>query len=111
MSTALSAHVTTTSAAPTDRAVFRALLDDLRADCIRQRGLALAESATSMPDPVAVSRAARLLSTIEEIDAALHRIADGSYGSCVHCGAAIPTERLEIRPFAPGCVACEQRAR
>jgi DnaK suppressor protein len=70
----------------------------------------MAESATAMPDPVAVIRAARLDRTIGEIDAALQRIADGSYGTCVHCGAAIPPERLELRPFVSGCVTCAQRS-
>jgi RNA polymerase-binding transcription factor DksA len=90
---------------------FRVLLEEQRADCLRRRELALAEAATSMPDPVAQSRAATLALTIDEIDAALHRIADGTYGSCVHCGVAIPTERLEFRPFAAGCVACQSSAR
>jgi len=89
----------------------RAQLEDQRADCTRQHELALAEAATSMPDPVALSRAARLAGTIEEIDAALHRIAEGTYGTCVHCGVAIPAERLEFRPFAAGCVACQSSAR
>ncbi len=108
---------TVTTTAPTEPAPatafepFRVLLETQRADCVRQRELALAETVASNPDPVAVSRAATLLRTIEEIDAALRRIADGSYGSCVHCGAAIPLERLEFRPFAAGCVACEQRER
>jgi DnaK suppressor protein len=56
---------------------------------------------------VAVSRAGRLLLTIDEIDTALDRIADGTYGVCVHCGVDIPVERLEFRPFAAGCVACQ----
>jgi DnaK suppressor protein len=64
-----------------------------------------------MPDPVAQSRAARMALTIDEIDAALHRIADGTYGVCVHCGIDIPAERLEFRPFAAGCVACQSSAR
>ena len=83
--------MTTLSTAPTtaspDRAPFRALLEAQRADCVRQRELALAETATSVPDPVAQGRAAGLLRTIEEIDAALQRIAAGTYGACVHCGA------------------------
>ena len=70
--------------------------------------LALAETATSVPDPVAVSRAAALSRRIEEIDAALDRIAAGTYGSCVHCGTGIPPERLEFRPFAARCVSCQQ---
>ncbi len=111
MTTTVTPQTTNAPAVPTDLEVFRVQLADLRADCVRQRELALAESATAMPDPVAVSRAAHLLNTIEQIDAALARIADGSYGSCVHCGVAIPAERLEFRPFAAGCVACEQQAR
>jgi hypothetical protein len=90
---------------------FRVLLEEQRAGCFHQRELALAEAATSVPDPVALSRAASLLFTIDEIDAALDRIADGTYGVCVHCGVAIAPERLEFRPFAAGCVACQQSAR
>jgi DnaK suppressor protein len=89
---------------------FRVLLQEQRADCLRQRELALAEAATAMPDPVAVSRAGSLLQTIDEIDAALDRIADGSYGRCSSCGIAIPVERLEFRPYAAGCVACQASA-
>ncbi|NYJ07229.1 TraR/DksA family transcriptional regulator [Petropleomorpha daqingensis] len=90
---------------------FRVLLEEQRADCLRQRELALAEAATSVPDPVAQSRAASLALTIDEIDAALHRIAGGTYGSCVHCGGAIPVERLKFRPFAAGCVTCQSSVR
>jgi len=90
---------------------FRVLLEEQRADCVRQRDLAQAEAATSMPDPVAQSRAASLALTIDEIDAALHRIAGGTYGVCVHCGIAIPAERLEFRPFAAGCVGCQSSVR
>jgi DnaK suppressor protein len=89
----------------------RLLLEEQRADCARKRELALAETATSLPDPVAMSRAARLALTIEEIDAALHRIAEGSYGRCQGCGVEIPTERLEFRPSAAGCVACQTSVR
>ena len=95
-------------AASPDRTPFQVLLETQRADCVRQRELALAETATSVPDPVAQSRAAGLLRTIEEIDAALQRITAGTYGACVYCGGAIPAERLEFRPFAAGCVPCQQ---
>ena len=94
MSTAITVRPTTRAAVASGWDSFRVLLEEQRAACVRQRGLALAESATSVPDPVAVSRAARLQRTIEEIDAALARIADGTYGMCVRCGDAIPEERL-----------------
>lgn len=37
---------------------------------------------------------------LEDVDAALARIEDGSYGRCAVCGEAIPDERLEARPTA-----------
>ncbi len=94
----------TTPADAHDR--FRALLDEHRADCVRQREAALAECAQSVPDPVAQRRSADLLVTLGEIDAALAQIEAGTYGMCTQCGRQIPEERLEVRPFASRCVAC-----
>lgn len=88
---------------------FRTLLEDQRADCVRQREEALLECAQSVPDPVALRRSASLSDAIGEIDAALERIAAGTYGSCAHCSAAIPEERLELRPRTSTCVACTDR--
>jgi RNA polymerase-binding protein DksA len=49
-----------------------------------------------------------------EIDAALKRIEDGSYGTCGECGKEIPAERLEAIPWTALCIedarAQEQRA-
>lgn len=39
-----------------------------------------------------------------EIDAALARIEDGTYGTCVRCGRAIGEERLEAKPYASLCI-------
>jgi DnaK suppressor protein len=41
---------------------------------------------------------------LEEIDAALRRVADGSYGVCEVCGRPINPGRLEARPTARTCV-------
>ncbi|HXW44930.1 MAG TPA: TraR/DksA C4-type zinc finger protein [Streptosporangiaceae bacterium] len=38
---------------------------------------------------------------------ALHRIDLGTYGTCVDCGAAVPEGRLEAKPEAARCVACQ----
>jgi DnaK suppressor protein len=77
---------------------------------VRQRELALADTVASVPDPVAMARSGQLLRTIEEIDAALARVEAGTYGRCVSCQAAIPVERLEVRPFAARCFPCQQAA-
>ena len=39
-----------------------------------------------------------------EIDAALARIEDGTYGSCSRCGKPIAAERLEAVPYATLCI-------
>ena len=44
---------------------------------------------------------------LEAIDAALKRIADGSYGLCVQCGVSIPAARLHAQPTAERCVSCQ----
>ncbi|NBC95867.1 MAG: TraR/DksA family transcriptional regulator [Deinococcus-Thermus bacterium] len=40
------------------------------------------------------------------IDAALARIAEGTYGECLDCGEDIPEKRLELDPTTPLCVSC-----
>jgi DnaK suppressor protein len=42
-----------------------------------------------------------------EVLAALRRIELGSYGMCVDCGGAVPEGRLEAKPEAARCVACQ----
>jgi len=42
---------------------------------------------------------------LEEIDAALARVRDGTYGVCSVCGEAIPEGRLEARPTTRTCIA------
>jgi RNA polymerase-binding protein DksA len=47
---------------------------------------------------------------ISEIDAALGRIEDGTYGTCASCGREIPRERLEANPRASLCIDCKRKA-
>lgn len=42
--------------------------------------------------------------TMREIDLALKRIADGSYGICTVCGKPIIKARLEVMPYAKLCI-------
>ncbi len=45
---------------------------------------------------------------LRDIDAALRRIEDGTYGTCTNCGKQIPEERLEARPWATLCIDCQR---
>ena len=49
-------------------------------------------------------------SVLGEIDAALARIEDGTYGTCTNCGKEIPEARLEIQPWASLCIDCARAA-
>jgi RNA polymerase-binding transcription factor DksA len=48
---------------------------------------------------------------LRDVDDALRRLDDGTYGRCVVCGKQIPVERLELVPETPYCVedAAKQR--
>ena len=41
---------------------------------------------------------------LREVEDALARLDDGTYGRCVVCGQQIPAERLELVPETPYCV-------
>jgi DnaK suppressor protein len=43
---------------------------------------------------------------LEQIEQALERIEEGSYGTCVDCGSRIPKMRLNVIPYTPLCVKC-----
>jgi len=40
------------------------------------------------------------------IDEALHRITEGSYGSCLSCGGPLGLQRIRAIPEARYCIAC-----
>jgi DnaK suppressor protein len=43
---------------------------------------------------------------LEQIEAAIERIEDGSYGRCQTCGMRIRKSRLQAIPYAAQCVRC-----
>lgn len=43
-----------------------------------------------------------------EVERALLRMEQGTYGVCVQCGEEIPRERLAARPEADRCLTCAQ---
>jgi DnaK suppressor protein len=48
--------------------------------------------------------------TLSEIEAALRRIEDGTYGTCGVCGKPIGRERLRAIPWARLCIDDQRRA-
>jgi RNA polymerase-binding protein DksA len=43
---------------------------------------------------------------IQQIEAALKRISEGTYGTCTKCGESIEPRRLKALPTAATCISC-----
>jgi DnaK suppressor protein len=43
---------------------------------------------------------------LDQTEAAIQRVEDGSYGRCKECGEEIPKTRLDAIPYAAECVQC-----
>lgn len=48
-------------------------------------------------------------SALQEVDAALHRIEQGTYGVCEETGKAIPSARLSAIPWTRYCIEVQER--
>jgi DnaK suppressor protein len=47
---------------------------------------------------------------LRQIDEAIARIDDGTYGSCMNCGVPMSEKRLTAVPWTPYCVDCQELA-
>jgi DnaK suppressor protein len=79
---------------------------DLRSDVEFGDGFADAAAATAERTEV-IGLVESVKSMLDEVDAALARVEDGSYGSCADCGKDIGAARLEFRPESILCVDCK----
>jgi DnaK suppressor protein len=50
---------------------------------------------------------AQALAAVEEIDHALAKMGNGTYGICENCGRLVPKARLEALPYARLCIDCK----
>lgn len=51
----------------------------------------------------------RHIERLREVEDALDRLEEGTYGICEDCGAAIKLERLKVLSFTTCCVRCQER--
>ena len=49
----------------------------------------------------------RAVQHLAQVDAALVRLADGTFGRCIRCGRDIAAARLEALPWAANCIECQ----
>jgi DnaK suppressor protein len=52
---------------------------------------------------------ARLVGRVNRLAAALRRLEDGVYGTCVRCNEEIPPARLKALPEVETCIACQEK--
>lgn len=67
------------------------------------------ESVVRMVTDLHLQEAGRDLEELRDIDAALKRMEDGSYGDCEQCGGEIGYPRLEVQTTATRCIACQSQ--
>ncbi len=72
----------------------------------RRRALSGEGRPAARGEPVARCPGPEAAREIVEIDAALGRIADGTYGTCEACGGAIGRDRLRALPEVRRCQRC-----
>jgi DnaK suppressor protein len=84
-----------------------------RLEQLEQLAVETAETmATADQARLQVSRALTLAaeSALEDINTALQRLEQGSYGICEHCAKPIPWQRLNVLPMSRLCTPCQYLA-
>jgi len=56
-----------------------------------------------------IATVTRDVAELSEVEGALVRIDDGSYGTCSNCGEPIGWPRLNAQPTAERCIGCQEK--
>ena len=90
---------------------------DLAVVLRRRDGIEIQKSADQMDEiqyaterDLAISNVDRDSSLLRQVKAALLRIREGAFGSCVDCESAIGPKRLAAVPWAARCIRCQEIA-
>jgi DnaK suppressor protein len=57
---------------------------------------------------VAIRNLDRESKLLKEVQAAIKRVEEGSYGTCLRCDEEIPEKRIKAVPWAAYCVGCQE---
>lgn len=92
--------------------IHRELADSKQEDYTELAGMvhdAGDESFAELLRGIHLTTRARELDELRDVEAALERVRNGTYGKCVDCGDAITYERLDAYPTAKRCITCQSR--
>jgi DnaK suppressor protein len=109
----------TMKTAPTESVGFQEVLEQKAVDLgrlLRKRDdIAIEKSADQMDEiqyaserELAIRNVDRESGLLREVKAALRRIQDGTFGTCLDCEAEISPRRLNAVPWAPRCIRCQE---
>ena len=92
------------------RAELQDLLRETRQDVLAEQVPedSIALGSQNLLQDLAVGQLHRYKQLLEEVEAALRRIEDGSYGVCGGCRNATPVRRLQAPPLARYRVSCAE---
>jgi DnaK suppressor protein len=90
---------------------------ELGAGLRNRDGIAIEKSADQMDEiqyaserDLAICNVDRDSAVLRQVKAALRRIGDGSFGTCVDCESSISPKRLAAVPWASRCIRCQEAA-
>src|SRR6266513_618121 len=100
---------------------YKALLEAKQAELaggLRNReGIAIEKTADALDEvqlagerELAIRNLDRESNLLRNVKGALARMAEGSYGICLHCEEEIKPKRLEAVPWAKFCIRCQEAA-
>jgi len=105
----------------TEMDAFQEILERKKAELVqvvrRRDDIAIEKSADQMDEiqyaserDLAIRNVDRDSTLLRDVKAALRRIRDGSFGTCIECESAINSKRLAAVPWAPRCIQCQDAA-
>ena len=107
--------------APNEMGGFQEILERKEAELVqvlrKRDGIAIEKSADQMDEiqyaterDLAIRNVDRESTLLRQVKAALRRIHDGSFGTCIECESAISPKRLAAVPWASRCIQCQEAA-
>jgi DnaK suppressor protein len=107
--------------APVGTSGVQELLERKEAELTRalrmRDGITIEKSADQMDEiqyaserDLAIGNVDRDSSLLRQVKAALRRIRDGGFGTCIDCELAIGPKRLAAVPWASRCIRCQETA-
>ena len=91
-----------------DTRMFPERTQPVNLDERRTPGDAADSSSQSEEEDKLLSHAQRANDAVKEVDEALLRVDDGTYGTCIDCGEPIDPERLRSMPEAARCLSDQE---